>query len=878
MEKKNLFRRMFFWVVFFQLFFICACSLGTKMKSVKTYKELAAVSQSPLARLYLLFKPLDIPGFKTIIYKNTKWKKSDSPIILDSNVMVIPGVTLTIEPGVEIIMHQGARLRCQGILTAKGEPDAPIIFRSPGENQYWDLIECVNATDAKTEGFGTITIEHCVIEGGRGVVVNSCNAKINSNVFKNNVSSPIRMEYSGGEITGNQIFGNTTEMESESGNGSGIMIYTDKKVVVINNDVFENISMGGRDGGGGIYGFAYDTGEITIAKNRIRKNKSDRNGGGIVGYKCLITENIIENNYAEQAGGGIFSVQCVIENNRIIENVALKGGGIYSDNCTITKNYFFKNNSPENTGGGLFYYGNGNVSLNTFLQNGEWKRFTGETIMISGGPTLTLNNIIATFGHALRIQSHSLSPDMNANDNYWGTINETEIEALVYDWLDDSKIGIVNWKHYQKSPVKGAYTLPENEFQDINVDIKTGEKHQLWGTIEKDLTIGGNKNTLFEITDNILVQDGVTLTILPGTTLNFLDDKSLRIRGRLISEGLKKKKICFTGKNGGSWESIIFENRSIGEEKNIDNELENSLLSFCLVENSKGIIMDGKGADLSYSTVRNNQNSGITIKEAKAKISNCKIYGNKSASNGGGIYIYGSKLVNVFENEIKDNVAEEDGGGVFAYGNRSNTAVNLIGNMIQGNTCMGDGGGVWASRSSIMENKIMNNQASSNGGGLYVSFALINDNRIENNQADQGGGAYAETNSSFERNTISGNRIRREFGGAAYLNFWGMSIKNEIFSRNVVEKNISNVTNGTGGICLNGAMEFENNIINNNSGIQLYNLNASTENPFEAQGCYWGTDDEKKIEGYIYDGKDDTDLSVVEYMPFVKSRKDIHIE
>ena len=858
---------------------VCSCSVSKRIENAKSYQELAALSRSRIAQVYLRFKPLEVPGYKSVIYKDTKWKKSKSPYILEDNLLVIPGATLTIEPGVEVILKNDVRIKSQGIIIAKGTTEEPIVFRSPEADQYWDVITCVNATDAVTEGiYGTVVFEHCQIEGGRGIVINACNAIIRSNVFKNNVSSPIRMEFSGGEVIGNKIYNNTTERESESGNGAGIMVYTDQKVIVSENEVHDNISMGGRDGGGGIYAFAYDTGEITINDNIVRGNKSDRNGGGIVAYKCLVKHNIVEHNQTQDEGGGIYSVQCRVENNRVTNNTAGKGGGLYSYKCTVSNNLVQDNSAPENTGGGLYYYGEGTISDNTFIGNGDRVGKKGESIMISGGPTITRNNIIANFGYALRIQSHSLSPDMKAMNNFWGTTNEKEIKTLIYDWLDDSKIGIVCWKPYDSKLVASAYSCPKDADLRMNVSVRQLAPRELAGTIEKNLTIGGKGFSDYDIVGNLLVQEGVTLRILPGTSLSFLQNKSLRIRGKLISDGLKKKNILFTGKNNDAWDKIIFENRSVGDDGSVVPQEARSSLVYSVIEKSNGIVMDGKGANIDNCVIRNNYNTGITIREATSDITNSRIFGNKSPSNGGGIYVYGSKLVHISKNDIRDNIADEDGGGVFAYGYRSNTAVNLIDNRIENNQCGGDGGGVWASRSSLMDNEIISNKASSNGGGMYVTFALIVNNIIKNNYSEQGGGAFAETNSSFEKNSIIGNRINGELGGAAYLNFWGVSIKNEVFKNNLVEKNVSDTSNGNGGICLNGAMEFQHNIISNNSGIQLYNLNPSHEVPFEAENCYWGTNDEKKIEGFIFDGKDDKDLSKVEYHPFTKSRKDIRID
>jgi hypothetical protein len=72
-----------------------------------------------------------------------------------------------------------------------------------------------------------------------------------------------------------------------------------------------------------------------------------------------------------------------------------------------------------------------------------------------------------------------------------------------------------------------------------------------------------------------------------------------------------------------------------------------------------------------------------------------------------------------------------------------------------------------------------------------------------------------------------------------------------------------------------GEMDFKNNVISKNTGIQLYNMNLSPD--FEktvAEKCFWGSTDVKKIDACIFDGKDDPALSPVVYEPFAKSAKE----
>jgi hypothetical protein len=178
---------------------------------------------------------------------------------------------------------------------------------------------------------------------------------------------------------------------------------------------------------------------------------------------------------------------------------------------------------------------------------------------------------------------------------------------------------------------------------------------------------------------------------------------------------------------------------------------------------------------------------------------------------------------------------------------------------------------VWLSRSALVDNRILANQAEGKGGGMFVTFALIEDNEIARNRASEGGGVYAETNSSLEGNRIVDNRCSGDYGGGVYMNFWGMSIKNEVFRGNRVTRNKAATPTDNGGIYLNGSMIFEYNQIFGNEGIQLYNANPADRPPLTAPNCYWGTTQAAEIDAAIYDAADDPSLARVLFKPFAKT-------
>jgi hypothetical protein len=67
----------------------------------------------------------------TTLTSNTTWTLAGSPYILDGNVTVAAGVTLTVDPGVVVKLNGTSRqLRVTGTLKALGSASAPITFTS----------------------------------------------------------------------------------------------------------------------------------------------------------------------------------------------------------------------------------------------------------------------------------------------------------------------------------------------------------------------------------------------------------------------------------------------------------------------------------------------------------------------------------------------------------------------------------------------------------------------------------------------------------------------------------------------------------------------------------------------------------------------------
>lgn len=68
------------------------------------------------------------------------WTTNGSPYILSADCTVVSNQTLTIQPGVEVIMGPGVSFSIEGTLSAVGTPDLPISIRGASATNYWSSI------------------------------------------------------------------------------------------------------------------------------------------------------------------------------------------------------------------------------------------------------------------------------------------------------------------------------------------------------------------------------------------------------------------------------------------------------------------------------------------------------------------------------------------------------------------------------------------------------------------------------------------------------------------------------------------------------------------------------------------------------------------
>lgn len=516
--------------------------------------------------LYLLFgiatAQTDVSG---PITANTTWSQPNGPYIVVGNTLVQEGVTLSIEPGVVVKFEMGMAIQINGELVAMGTIDMPILFTSsaltpePGD---WGYISFSNtSSDAEFDEAGNYlsgsVMAYCVVEYAGGTTYNfgaiildnarpyifRCDIRDNSTsgIYGINLTGTLRIVENvianntaptGGGISvwgGHVIIeGNTITGNSATTSYGGGGIFAISNTTEITNNLIDgntSIGYGAGGGGGGIY---IREGNSTITKNIIRNNTlhgyfSAGEGGGILSY--LSTVNILQNEITNNLGafgGGVFGGN-LIANNCISENFAEQnGGGIYMPQSSVLNNSLVFNAAKMGSVMDFYLAESPSEFRNNIMRGnvvfGEEPSFS---MGISAHPLIQFNNILDnTSTYELYNRNGSLTPHLVSTENWWGTASETEIQGVIYDWVDDATYGIVDYAPFATGILTEAPIAPPS---GITMEQSTGEISLSWNANqEPDLAgykvhWGATKDYPFENTEDVGNVTSYTITGLnPG--------------------------------------------------------------------------------------------------------------------------------------------------------------------------------------------------------------------------------------------------------------------------------------------------------------------------------------------------------------------------
>lgn len=240
----------------------------------------------------------------------------------------------------------------------------------------------------------------------------------------------------------------------------------------------------------------------------------------------------------------------------------------------------------------------------------------------------------------------------------------------------------------------------------------------------------------YRIDFDVVVEEGGTLVLAPGTTFAFGSAGGMLVYGTISARGDRgdDRKVSFVPA-GTKWRNIVLKDAE-GTFKNC-------------------IIRGGTGRVLQFSDFPPPRN----VRSPMYPIQTSLIFGDRDCTYGGGIAIINSTAI-IDGSEITGNTAVQ-GGGIYIFGG----TVSVVGNRISENWGKNKGGGIEACLTSgkIFVNTIVRNKASYGGGLSLIGFTniaglTVESNNIWSNTAPFGGGGiYYLGSVVLESNSMSNN-------------------------------------------------------------------------------------------------------------------------
>ncbi len=269
----------------------------------------------------------------------------------------------------------------------------------------------------------------------------------------------------------------------------------------------------------------------------LNTNRPQINLGAGSENPVIIRGNTVEGAYSVVGGISVLlltggSMTVLIDSNTVTNNrygINIQGAGI---TYTITNNTIIDNNletNPMNGGSGISFNGdNSGLVTNNLITGNLW----GITILNGATPNLGqvvptivnngLNHIYNNGNNNLIYNVYNNTPNqISAENNYWGTNNQDEIEQGIFHQPDNASLGVVDYLPYYEV---------SNENQMLTFSLTDGivtsegiiSENNIWVAFETHVDLS-QMTAIFTVSDRATVQID-SIVQVSGLTINDFTD------------------------------------------------------------------------------------------------------------------------------------------------------------------------------------------------------------------------------------------------------------------------------------------------------------------------------------------------------------------
>jgi hypothetical protein len=394
------------------------------------------------------------------IYSNTTWTLANSPYLMTGNTVVFPGVTLNIEPGVEVRVKENGMsgtqfyLETRGTINMVGTSDAPITFRA---DTALTTVGAWQGIIIKNSQGGSINFNY----------VNIANT-INCFVYDGSIPSSIQLNKCNFSYNFYAVLVGTDLIAEDCtffGNENAINGWAN---FTFNNCVFDN-NLSALS----IYASWLEMNNCIIRNNNLGININTGSYNGTLVKNTLFENNVIAYNYA---------------NNGLIDSCLFIG----NTEAVINTTYLTVSNSNFKINGTALQVGFGSQVNNCQIEQNQ----TG----VAFGPI--------SFGQPLpivennRICSNDLYNIDNRTDlnifiptNCFCVTDSTEIESKIFDGYDDITKGLISYAIFDTSCANVLRLINKSDNPTSLEENKIEETIQVFpNPVNDQLTISKNNS------------------------------------------------------------------------------------------------------------------------------------------------------------------------------------------------------------------------------------------------------------------------------------------------------------------------------------------------------------------------------------------------